>query len=92
MKDICATVVEYQTTYEDVDLDLMNKSKEIYDLAILKIHTVEIKNGMLVKRIYKTSNQGTKVIFKRCTSQEEADEYSKMVNEKIKEYKEKYNK
>ena len=43
MEDICATVVEYQTTYEDVNLDLMKKSKEIYDLAILKIHTVEIK-------------------------------------------------
>ena len=92
MGNLNATVVEYQTTYEDIDIDLMNKNKEIYDLAILKIYTIEIPNSMMVTKINKTSKKGTKVTFKLCTNQKEADEYSEMVSRKFKEYKEKYNK
>ena len=47
---------------------------------------------MIVKKIYKTSNKGTKVTFKRCTSQEEADKYSEVVREKMKVFEKKYNK
>ena len=83
-------IKEVAKTYQELNLDLMKNSRKFYDLAIIKLYILELESGFIVKRINKTYRKGTKVIFKRCESQEEASKYSEKVNEMVREYKEKY--
>lgn len=84
-------VMEFQKEYSNVNLEL-TKNKLEYDKAIIALYISELEDGFIVKRIYKTSKNGTKVTYKPCENLEEQQKYIKIVNKYIDDFEENYKK
>ena len=82
-------VLEFQTEYPTINLDLMKKTKD-YDMAIIVVYMLETERGFIVKKIGKTYKKGTKVTYKACESEEEAKKYREKLNELLNDYNKKY--
>ena len=83
-------VIEYQTEYPSVNLNMV-KLPKIYDMSIIVLYTMKLEKGYIVKNIGKTTRKGTKVTYKVIESEEELKEYIKKVNKIIEDYNNKYN-
>lgn len=84
-------IMEFTKEYQAVNLKLLNDNEKIYDLAILCLYCFETERGFRVKKIYKTNRAGTKVRYRAIEDPKEAQEYVKMVKNKIKEFNQKWN-
>lgn len=84
------SVMEFQIEYPVLNLELSKNEKE-FERGIIAIYVAELERGFIVKRINKTTKKGTKVTYKSCKSDEEADKYIKKINSLIDEFEKKYN-
>ena len=83
-------VVEFQKQFALIDLELMEKDIEKYDITILVAYMLEIKNGFIVKKQGKTTKKGTKFTYKTCESEDEARMYKLKLHEMLNQYNDKY--
>lgn len=90
MSKIMGICTEFSKSYKGINLRFKSKEPKKYDIAIIAIHLEEIDRNFIVKRINKTNNKGTKVIYKSITNKEEFDNYIKFLKELIKNFNEKW--
>lgn len=84
-------VVKFKNMFPWINLKLMNENPKEYDYFILKLYLMELKTGFKVGRINKTNNKGTKVTYEIIENKEEALKYKELIENKVKEFNEKYN-
>ena len=84
------SVVEFQKEFPVLNLELSKNEKD-FERGIIAIHVEELEKGFIVKKINKTTKNGTKVTYKACKDKEEANNYAFKVNKLIDSFEEKYN-
>lgn len=84
-------VMGYTADYSTLNLEL-KKDDKIYDMALLVIHIEELKKGMKVVKINKTTSKGTRVKYEAIETKEEAYEYYDKIKAMIEDYNAKYDK
>lgn len=80
----------YTINYPYINLELKNKKIHEYEMALLICHIEEIKKGMEVKKIYKTTSKGTSIKYEAIESEKEALEYADKIKNMIDKYNNKY--
>lgn len=83
-------VMSFQKEYPNVNLKMQKETPRFYEYAILNIYAFETEHGFKVKKIGKTTRKGTKVTYEAFKSQEDAEEYRKLLINKVKEFNEKW--
>lgn len=83
-------VIGYTCDYPYVNLELKNNNIAEYEMALLICHIEEIKKGMKVKKIYKTTSKGTLIKYEAIESEKEALEYADKIKNMIDKYNNKY--
>lgn len=83
-------VMGFQKTYTAVDLKMQQENEKVYEYSILLLYTFETERGFKVKKIGKTNRSGTKVTYEVIKSEEEAIEYKKLLEQKVKEFNDKW--
>lgn len=82
-------LIEFQREFKNLNLKVKEHEK-IFDLMMLIVYTAESDKGFIVKKVWKTTKRGTKVTYKACASEEEAQAYKEKVDKLFKNYKDKY--
>ncbi|MBM7835929.1 hypothetical protein [Clostridium sardiniense] len=88
MEDV--QVMGYGMEFTLINLKLKNENQMMYDFVILDLYTSELSKGFKVKRINKTTRKGTKVNYESIKDRKDLEDYMKLVNSKIEEFKGKY--
>lgn len=88
MEDV--QVMGYGMEFPLINLKLKNENQMMYDFVILDLYTSELSKGFKVKRINKTTRKGTKVNYESIKGRKDLEDYMKLVNSKIEEFKGKY--
>lgn len=65
---------------------MQKETPRFYEYTILNLYAFETENGFKVKKIGKTTRKGTKVTYKAFKSKEDAEEYRKLLMNKVKEF------
>lgn len=85
------TVQGFQMEYPVVSLELKDSNEKLYDYYVLNLYTLECERGFKVKKIYKTTRKGTKVMFEAFKSEDDVKEYGEFLKEKMEIYNKKWN-
>lgn len=83
-------VMGFQKTYTAVDLKMQQENEKVYEYSILLLYTFETERGFKVKKVGKTTRKGTKVTYEVIKSEGEALEYKKLLEQKVKEFNDKW--
>lgn len=83
-------VMGFQKIYSAVDLKMQQENEKVYEYSILLLYTFETERGFKVKKIGKTNRNGTKVTYEVIKNEEEAIEYKKLLEQKVKEFNDKW--
>ena len=83
-------VMGFQKTYPTVNLEMEKKNEKVYEYSILLLYTFETERGFKVKKIGKTTRNGTKVTYEVIKSGEEALKYKGLLERKVKEFNNKW--
>lgn len=83
-------VMGFQKEYPKVNLKMQKETPHFYEYAILNLYAFETESGFKVKKIGKTTRKGTKVTYEAFKSKEDAEEYRKLLIDKVKEFNDKW--
>lgn len=86
-----ATVMEFQKEFPTVNLDMMKNNEKQYEYSMLILFTLEAARGFKVKRVGKTTKQGTKVTYTAFKSKEDVKEFDSIMRKKVDEFNTKWN-
>ncbi|WP_315080815.1 hypothetical protein [uncultured Clostridium sp.] len=76
-------VLGFTETYPKINLELKENKKQDYDLVILGLYIEKCKDGFKVKKIYKTSKQGTKVKYEAIKDKNDFADYIEKVKKLV---------
>jgi len=83
-------VMGFQKEYPTVNLKMQKEDEKGYEYSILILYTLETERGFKVKKIGKTTRKGTKVTYEVIKSKDEALDYKKLLEQKVKEFNNKW--
>ena len=83
--------MDFAKTFTGVNLDLMQTDEKGYDYAMLLIYIDECSNGYKVKKINKTTEKGTTVVYEAIANANDFKCYKEMIADKINESNDKWN-
>lgn len=90
MKLSCIAM-DFTKIFRSINLDLMQTDEKCYDYAILLIYIDECSNGYKVKKINKTTEKGTTVVYEAIANANDFKRYKEMIADKINEFNDKWN-
>lgn len=90
MKEEYARVLGFKKNNPTINLALKKQDERRYDLGVIAIHLVELKDGFIVKRMNKPNKDGLMVTYKALETTKEYDEYKEKIENLIKTHMEKY--
>lgn len=88
MRDV--QVMGYGMEYPTLNLKLKNEDEKIFDYLVLHCYTKECEKGFKVKRIFKTTNKGTKVNYVAIKDKDDFEEYKKVIQKMVEDFNSKY--
>lgn len=91
MEEGTMRLVKLSIDIDYIDLEMQKNEPKIFDLTMIAVYLAKLDEGLIVTRVGKTTKKGTKVTYKACESEEQANEYLNIVNKMIDMVKEKYN-
>lgn len=83
-------VIGYTADFPYINLELKKKDIKSYEGALLVCHIEEIKKGMKVSKIYKTTKKGTSIKYIAIKSEEDGLKYKNKVEKMIDDFNKKY--
>lgn len=83
-------VLEFRKDYSNLNIEMMEECKALYDFSILYIHVCELEFGFKVKRIGRTTSKGTRVTYEALKDESDFNKYEKKIKEMQLKYKESY--
>lgn len=86
-----AVCLEYSKSFKSVNLKLKQEDEKGYDYSMLVLYTLETDKGFKVKKLGKTTKNGTKVTYEAFKSNEDTLNYEELIVAKTKEFSEKWN-
>lgn len=84
------TVMEFQIEYPNLNLKLKKKEENKFEYALIYLAIKECSKGFKIKRINKTTKEGTKIAYKTIADKEELEEYTKELENKAREFNKKH--
>lgn len=84
------SVVGYVAEFPYINLELKNNEPKRYEIALLVCHIEELKKGMKVSKIYKTTKKGTSIKYEAIKNKTEALEYKDKIQNMVDEYNNRY--